>query len=65
MRHAGTVRMSYPAVTPSNMGMDLYAGILTRCYVHNRKAKARQWAEANGGGYRKISPESNPEEEMS
>ena len=47
------------------MGMDLYAGTLTRYYAHNWKTEAQQWAEANGFGYQKMAPDSEPEEEIS
>ena len=47
------------------MGMDLYAGTLTRYYAHNWKTEAQLWAEENGFGYQKIGPDSEPGEEMS
>ena len=30
------------------MGLDIYAGTLTRYYAHNWKSAVQQWAEANG-----------------
>ena len=45
--------------------MDLYAGTLTRYYAHNWKTEAQQWAEDNGLGYQKVTPDSDPEEAMS
>lgn len=47
------------------MGMDLYAGTLTRYYAHNWKTETQQWAEDNGFGYQKISPDLESEEETS
>lgn len=45
--------------------MDLYAGTLTRYYAHNWKTETQQWAEDNGLGYQKVTPDSDPEEAMS
>ena len=36
------------------MGLDLYAGTLTRYYGKNWKTATQQWAEANGMTYQKI-----------
>ena len=30
------------------MGLDIYAGTLTRYYTHNWKSAVQQWAEENG-----------------
>ena len=30
------------------MGLDIYAGTLTRYYAHNWKSAVQQWAEENG-----------------
>ena len=30
------------------MGLDIYAGTLTRYYAHNWKTVVQQWAEENG-----------------
>ena len=48
------------------MGLDIYAGTLTRYYSHNWKTVVQQWAEANGYSFQKITPngESVEEEEM-
>ena len=43
------------------MGLDLYAGTLTRYYGKNWKTATQQWAEANGMTYQKI--ETTPPEE--
>ena len=32
------------------MGLDIYAGTLTRYYSHNWKTAVQQWAEENGYG---------------
>ena len=50
------------------MGLDIYAGTLTRYYSHNWKTVVQQWAEENGWGFQKISPDgeaADNEEEMS
>ena len=39
------------------MGLDIYAGTLTRYYSHNWKTVTQQWAEANGYAFRKFTPE--------
>ncbi len=38
------------------MGLDIYAGTLTRYYSHNWKTVVQQWAEANGYSFQKITP---------
>lgn len=38
------------------MGLDLYAGPLTRYYTHNWKTVVQQWAEENGFGFQRITP---------
>ena len=47
------------------MGLDIYAGTLTRYYSHNWKTVTQQWAEENGWGFQKITPEGEavPDEE--
>lgn len=47
------------------MGMDLYAGTLTRYYAHNWKTEAQQWAEENGFGYQKITSGTDSQNELS
>ena len=50
------------------MGLDIYAGTLTRYYSHNWKTVVQQWAEENGWGFQKITPDggaTDNEEEMS
>lgn len=39
------------------MGLDIYAGTLTRYYAHNWKTVVQQWAEENGYAFQKITPE--------
>ena len=53
------------------MGLDIYAGTLTRYYSHNWKNKVQQIAEANGqkcvmidGGGNEIKPVEDKEELM-
>ena len=49
------------------MGLDIYAGTLTRYYSHNWKTVVQQWAEENGYRFQRITPENGPiseEEEM-
>ena len=48
------------------MGLDIYAGTLTRYYCHNWKTAVQQWAEANGYAFHKITPEGEelPEQEL-
>ena len=36
------------------MGLDIYAGTLTRYYSHNWKTVIQQWAEENGYTYNRI-----------
>lgn len=38
------------------MGLDLYAGTLTRYYTHNWKTVTQQWAEQHGFSFRQITP---------
>ena len=45
------------------MGMDIYAGTLTRYYAQNWKTAAQQFAEENGWGYQRIMPEGTSPEE--
>lgn len=50
------------------MGLDIYAGTLTRYYSHSWKTVVQQWAEENGWGFQKITPDgetADNEEEMS
>ncbi len=50
------------------MGLDIYAGTLTRYYSHNRKTVVQQWADENGYGFNRIIPDGEPadnEEELS
>ena len=50
------------------MGLDLYAGTLTRYYSHNWKTVVQQWAEGNGYTFNRITPDGEPagnEEELS
>ena len=50
------------------MGLDIYAGTLTRYYSHNWKTVVQQWAEENGWVFQKITPDGEPadnEEELS
>lgn len=46
------------------MGLDIYAGTLTRYYTHNWKTAAQQFAEANGLNFHTIRPQ-QPEPELS
>ncbi len=39
------------------MGLDIYAGTLTRYYAHNWRTATQQWAEANGYGFQRIVPD--------
>ena len=36
------------------MGLDIYAGTLTRYYSHNWKTVVQQWAEENGYTFNRI-----------
>ena len=50
------------------MGLDIYAGTLTRYYSQNWKTVVQQWAEENGFAFSRITPEGEPvqeEEELS
>lgn len=50
------------------MGLDIYAGTLTRYYARNWKTITQQWAEENGWGFHRVTPEGDQladEEEMS
>ena len=49
------------------MGLDIYAGTLTRYYSHNWKTVVQQWAEENGYSFNRITPDGEPadnEEEL-
>lgn len=48
------------------MGLDIYAGTLTRYYCHNWKTVTQQWAEKNGYTFQKITPdgENGAEEQL-
>ena len=39
------------------MGLDIYAGTLTRYYTDNWKSVTQQWAEANGYSFSRITPQ--------
>lgn len=39
------------------MGLDIYAGTLTRYYTHNWRTIVQQWAEENGYSFSRISPD--------
>lgn len=39
------------------MGLDIYAGTLTRYYTDNWKSATQQWAEANGLSFSRITPQ--------
>lgn len=45
------------------MGLDIYAGTLTRYYAGNWKNAVQMWAEANGYTFNKITPEGDSIEE--
>lgn len=47
------------------MGLDIYAGTLTRYYTHNWKTVAQQFAEANGMSFQTIRPQQEQEDELS
>ena len=50
------------------MGLDIYAGTLTRYYSHSWKTVVQQWAEENGYAFNRITPDgeaADNEEEMS
>ena len=42
------------------MGLDIYAGTLTRYYSHNWKTVVQQWAEKNGYTFNRITPDGEP-----
>ncbi len=42
------------------MGLDIYAGTLTRYYSHNWKTVVQQWAEENGYSFNCITPDGEP-----
>ena len=42
------------------MGLDIYAGTLTRYYSHNWKTVVQQWAEKNGYTFNRITPDGDP-----
>ncbi len=44
------------------MGLDIYAGTLTRYYSHNWKTVVQQWAEENGYAFNRITPDGEPAE---
>lgn len=39
------------------MGLDIYAGTLTRYYAQNWKTVTQQWAEANGISFSRVTPD--------
>ena len=47
------------------MGLDIYAGTLTRYYAHNWKTAAQQFAEANGMDFQTIRPQTDNKDELS
>lgn len=47
------------------MGLDIYAGTLTRYYTHNWKTVTQQFAEANGMQFQTIRVQPDAEEELS
>lgn len=47
------------------MGLDIYAGTLTRYYTHNWKTAAQQFAETNGLSFQTIRPQQEQEDELS
>lgn len=42
------------------MGLDIYAGTLTRYYAQNWKTAVQQWAEENGYQFSKLTPSGQP-----
>lgn len=46
------------------MGLDLYAGTLTRYYARNWKTSFQQWAEENGYAYNRMGPDGPMEQEQ-
>lgn len=47
------------------MGLDIYAGTMTRYYAHNWKTAVQQWAEEHGYTFQRITPSGDeiPEDE--
>lgn len=45
------------------MGLDIYAGTLTRYYSHNWKTVVQQWAEKNGYGFSRVTPDGEAADE--
>ena len=39
------------------MGLDIYAGTMTRYYAHNWKTAVQQWAEENGYSFQRVTPD--------
>ena len=46
------------------MGLDLYAGTLTRYYARNWKSTVQQWAEANGYTFNRMGSDGPMEQEQ-
>lgn len=46
------------------MGLDIYAGTLTRYYAHNWKTVTQQWAEEHGYGFQRIVPAGQEQEAL-
>lgn len=46
------------------MGLDLYAGTLTRYYARDWMTATQRWAEENGYGYDRIGPDGPMEQEQ-
>ncbi len=46
------------------MGLDLYAGTLTRYYAHNWKTVVEAWAEANGVAFQRSTPDEQAEDQL-
>ena len=44
------------------MGLDIYAGTLTRYYCHNWKNVVEQWADANGYAFHRITPDAKTDD---
>lgn len=47
------------------MGLDIYAGTLTRYYTHNWKTVTQQFAEANGIKFETFRPQQDSDDELS
>lgn len=45
------------------MGLDIYAGTLSRYYSHNWKTVVQQWAEENGYGFSRVTPDGEAADE--